>query len=123
MNQQDKGGLNQLIEGYMALWNEPNAERRRALITELWAEDGVQFTNSREHRGYQALVERVSSAYEQFVQAGGFIFRLSSDVNAHHNGVKFSWEMVPAAGGDVAAVGFVFLLLNDEGRIGLDYQF
>lgn len=41
----------------------------------------------------------------------------------HHNGVRFNWEMVPAAGGAAAAVGFDFLVLGDDGRIRLDYQF
>jgi hypothetical protein len=37
--------------------------------------------------------------------------------------VRFNWEMVPAAGGAAAAVGFDFLVLGDDGRIRLDYQF
>lgn len=41
----------------------------------------------------------------------------------HHNGVRFNWEMVPAASGAVAAVGFDFLVLGADGRIRLDYQF
>jgi hypothetical protein len=31
--------------------------------------------------------------------------------------------MVPADGGEAAAVGFIFLLLSDDGRIRPDYQF
>ncbi len=123
MNQQDMSELNQLVNRYMALWHEPDAELRRQSITELWVEDGAQFTRLREIRGYQALVERVSTAYEKFVKTEGFLFRLSSDVDAHHNAVKFTWEMVPAAGGEAAAVGTIFLLLSDDGRIHLDYQF
>jgi hypothetical protein len=122
MDQQVRN-INQLVNRYMALWNEPDAELRRQNITELWMEDGAQFTRLREFRGYQALVERVGAAYEKFVKTEGFLFRLSSNVDAHHNAVKFNWEMVPAAGGEVAAVGFIFLLLNDDGRICLDYQF
>jgi len=123
MNRQANDGLNQLVDRYLAIWSEPDAQRRREGITELWAEDGVQFTSSREIRGYQALVERVGAAYEQFVKTGGFLFRLSSDVDAHHNAVKFAWEMVPVAGGEAAAVGTIFFLLSDDGRIRFDYQF
>jgi hypothetical protein len=123
MNQQDMSELNQLVNRYIALWHEPNVELRRQSITELWVEDGAQFTRLREIRGYQALVERVSTAYEKFVKTEGFLFRLSSDVDAHHNAVKFTWEMVPAGGGEAAAVGTIFLLLSDDGRIHLDYQF
>jgi hypothetical protein len=30
----------QLADRYMALWNEPDADRRRQMIAELWTEDG-----------------------------------------------------------------------------------
>jgi hypothetical protein len=115
--------IDQLVNRYMQLWHEPNAELRRKNIAELWVEDGAQFTNSHEYRGYKALEERVASAHEEFVEKGGFVFRLSGNVQEHHNAVKFSWEMVPSAGGEVAAVGTIFLLLNNDGRIHLDYQF
>ena len=32
----------QLADRYMALWNEPDAERRRRMIAELWTEEGSQ---------------------------------------------------------------------------------
>ena len=32
----------QPADRYMALWNEPDAERRRRMIAELWTEDGSQ---------------------------------------------------------------------------------
>jgi hypothetical protein len=72
MNQHEMSTFNQFAERHMALWNEPDAELRRQSIPELWAEDGVQFTRSREIRGYQALVERVGAAYEQFVKTEAF---------------------------------------------------
>ena len=123
MSQQDVSKLNQLVDQYLALWHEPDAELRLRSIAELWVEDGVQFLSSREIRGYKALEDRIVSAHEEFVKKGGFVFRLSSDVKAHHDAVMFTWEMVPASGGEVAAVGTIFLLLNDDGRIRSDYQF
>ncbi len=123
MSQQERNELNELVDRYIAVWHEPDAELRRKSIAGLWAEDGTQFTRSREIRGYKALEERVEAAHEEFVQTGGFVFRLASDVDAHHNAVKFSWEMVPTAGGEAAAAGTIFLLLSDDGRIHLDYQF
>jgi len=37
--------------------------------------------------------------------------------------VKFNWEMVPADGGETAAVGLEILVLGPDGRIEADYQF
>jgi len=88
----------ELVDRYVAVWNESDADHRRKGIEQLWAEDGAHFTPSLEARGYRALEARVA-------------------------GVRFNWEMVPATGGAVAAVGFEFLVLGDDGRIRLDYQF
>ena len=30
----------ELADKYLALWNEPDADRRRRMIAELWTEDG-----------------------------------------------------------------------------------
>jgi hypothetical protein len=37
--------------------------------------------------------------------------------------VKFNWEMVPAGGGEAAAIGLEILILGPDGRIEADYQF
>jgi len=123
MSQQERNELNELVDRYTALWHEPDAELRRKRIAELWVEDGVQFTRSREIHRYTALEERVEAAHKEFVKTGGFVFRRSSEVNGHHNALMFHWEMVPAGGGEAAAVGTIFFLLSDDGRIRFDYQF
>lgn len=121
--QQAKTELQQLVEQYLNIWNEPDAATRRAHIANLWTEDGVQFTTEHEYRGYEALEKRVTSAHEQFVQQGGYVFKQSGEFAAHHGAVKLTWEMMPAGGGEVAASGLIFWLLSDDGRIRLDYHF
>jgi len=37
--------------------------------------------------------------------------------------VKFNWRMVRSGGGAVAATGLIVLLLADDGRVRIDYQF
>ena len=37
----------ELVDRYVAVWNQPDAERRRKAITQLWTEDGVQHSNRR----------------------------------------------------------------------------
>ncbi|GCE29963.1 hypothetical protein KDA_54470 [Dictyobacter alpinus] len=123
MNQQHITEFTPLVERYMTLWNEPDENVRRNLITDLWTEDGAQFTSLREIRGHQALMERVSSAYDKFVKTEGFLFKVSSPIETRHDAIKFHWEMIPATGGEAASVGTVFLLLSNDGRIHYDYQF
>ncbi len=122
MNRQKQEDLHQFAERYMAVYSEADPECRRQSIAELWTEDGSQFTPEGEYRGHQALLERISTNYDTFVKAQGLLFR-AGNVEEHHNAVKLNWEMLPAQGGEVAGSGVLFLLLSDDGRVRLDYQF
>jgi hypothetical protein len=122
MNRQNRETLQKFAERYMAVWNEADAEGRYKSITELWTEDGVQFTPEGEYRGHQVLLKRISTNYETFVKAQDLLFRVVS-VEEHHDAVKLTWEMLPAQGGEIAGSGVLFLLLSEDGRVRLDYQF
>ena len=115
--------IEELVDRYIAVWNEPDAEARRKNIPTLWTEDGANLTKSLEARGYEALEARIASAHEKFVRTGGFVFKSMNRTESHHNVVTFHWIMVPAAGGEVAAAGVNFIILDDDGRIRCDYQF
>jgi hypothetical protein len=65
----------------------------------------------------------VTRAYEEFVASGEFRFRPRDDAMQVGDVIKFGWEMVSAEGGDAAATGLDFLLLDAVGRIRRDYQF
>ena len=129
----------ELFEKYVALWNEPNAERRRERVTELWAPDarqvlkppvevtevasGLGMTATLEARGHDQLEQRVTRAYDEFVASGGYTFRRRGEAEQLQDVVKFRWEMVRAGGEAVAGVGLEVLLLAPDGRIGAAYQF
>ena len=130
----------QLADRYLALWNEPDADRRRRMIAELWTEDGVQILQppqelraiaaspgiglaaTLEARGHAELEARAATSYEHWVDAEGFSFRGRDDVDRLHDVIKFHWEAVSPAG-EVTAVGLVFLVLGADGRIRRDYVF
>jgi hypothetical protein len=131
----------EIADRYVAMWNEPDPDRRRAAIAELWTEDaahllqpphemreaaaapGIGLTATLEARGHAALERRATSAYDQFIAPGEYTFRRRDDADRIADVVKFHWEMVAAESGDVAAVGLEFLVLAHDGRIRLDYQF
>ena len=129
-----------LTSRYVAAWNEPDPARRRQAIQALWAEDGIHvlqppaefrqaaaglgFTSAAlEARGHDELEVRVTRSYQDFVAPGQFTFRPRDNADALRNVVKFSWEMVPAGGGEAAAAGLEILILGPDGRIEADYQF
>ena len=132
--------LTRLTDRYIAVWSEPDEERRRAAVRELWSPDAVHVLQPPQEmrraaeglgfdrfvlqaRGHEALELRVTRAYEEFVAPGAFVFRSRGDADRLHNVVKFHWEMVPRTGGDVAGVGLEILVLGPDGRIVSDYQF
>jgi hypothetical protein len=129
-----------LADRYVAVWNEPDPDRRRAAVRELWAEDGTQvleppqeirtaaatvgfYSPVLEAYGHEELEARVSRAYEEFIAPGEFVFRPREEASRLHDVVKFGWEMVPVNGGEPAGGGLEVLVLADDGRIRLDYQF
>ena len=133
------GNLTDLADRYVALWNEPDPDARRAAVGALWATDGCHvlqppqevvktatdlgLTTTFEAHGHDQLTERVRLAYEAFVAPGEFTFRRREDVARLRDVLKFSWEMVATSSGDVAAVGTEVLVLDAGDLIQTDYQF
>lgn len=114
---------NNLVQRYVAIWNEPNEDVRRARIAELWTEDGAHYASTLEARGHAAIAERIARTFERFVKPGDFRFRALDGVDAHHDSLKFYWAMVPVEGGLAQTVGSDFFLLDEHGLIRADYQF
>ena len=130
----------ELASRYVAAWTEPDAELRRKAIQELWAKDGAHILQPPQEirkaaaglgfpsatldaRGHDELEVRVTRAYEEFVAPGQFTFKARDNADRLHNVVKFTWDMVPAGGGDAAGSGLEILIFDEEGRIETDYQF
>jgi hypothetical protein len=115
------------VDQYISVWNEPDAERRRAIIRTLWQPDAHHLARTLEAIGHAGIETRVANAYDKWVREKGCVFRLR-DLDGHHDTIKLRWEMVPArdndkAGGDVISIGFDFLVLGEDGRIRTGYQF
>jgi hypothetical protein len=130
----------ELAEKYVALWNEPDADRRRRMIAELWTEDGrhilqppqeIRVIAARpgiaimailEARGYEEIEARAASAYDHWVGSEGLSFRGGDDAERLGDVVKFHWEAI-AKDGETFAVGLNFLVLAADGRVERDYAF
>ena len=113
---------NELIDRFVALWNEPDPQARRKLVDELWAEDGTYVNRLFTAQGRDLIDNVIATAHKDYV-AKGFSFKSSSNANAHHNGITFTWVLVCSATGEVDTFCEDFIILDDRGQIALDYQF
>jgi hypothetical protein len=129
-----------LADRYMALWNEPDADRRRRMVAELWTEDGrhvlqppqeireiaarpgIGLTAILEARGHEEIAARAASAYEHWVGSEGLRFRGRDDAERLGDVVKFHWEAV-GEDGETFGGGLDVLVLAADGRIERDYTF
>lgn len=110
-----------LVARYVAMWNQPDADRRRAEIAALWAEDGVHVTAAAERHGHDAIAAEAADAYGAYV-AKGFAFCAARPIDGHHDVIRFEWELA-AADGTAATRGATLLQLDVNRRVRRDYQF
>ncbi|MFD9128164.1 nuclear transport factor 2 family protein [Kitasatospora sp. NPDC059571] len=104
--------IRQTVEQYIAIWNETDGDRRRALIGAVWAEDGRYTDPLADACGRAALDALVEAVQGQFP---GFVFTLGP-VDAHHHLARFTWGLGPA-GEEPPVVGFDVLALDDAGLV------
>jgi hypothetical protein len=104
-----------LVERYLDAWNEPDSETRRSALASVWTEDGTYVDPLTSVSGRDEISALIGAVQQQ---APGHVFRLLGDrVDAHHNVMRFSWELVPASGGESLAIGFDVAVTRQDGRI------
>ena len=133
--------LNQLVDRYISLWNDPDPDARRKLIREVWRPDGAQVLVDPpqeirdaakniefpipplEVHGYDALEVRVTRAYEMFVAPGEYVFQRSGDaIELLDHVVTWTWDMVTVADGERVGGGADIFVLDEDDRIRVTYQ-
>jgi len=105
--------LTTIVDGYIAMWNETDPERRRSIIEQTWTEDGSYVDPHAEVAGAEGISALVAAVQEQFP---GHRFVLASGPDAHHDRVRFTWQLV-ADGGGAAATGLDVAVVADDGRL------
>src|SRR3954451_13171095 len=103
-----------VVDTYIAMWNETDPERRRALIEQTWTEDASYvdpLMSGEGPSGIDAMVVGAQAAYP------GHEFRLVAGPDAHHDRVRFTWQLFGADGGAAVATGIDFATVADDGRL------
>ncbi|MFI9595137.1 nuclear transport factor 2 family protein [Nonomuraea sp. NPDC052265] len=103
----------ELVERYLAVWNETDADARAKAVAELWTEDATYtdpMADVAGHAGIAAVIEGAQGMFPGLVFTAGEVF------DAHHHIARFTWHLGPA-GEEPLAVGFDVVELAEDGRI------
>ena len=114
--------IRDVVERYIALWNEPDADARSRAVAQLFTQEGTYTDPLAAAEGYEAIEAVITGAREQFP---GHVFKLIGDIDAHHDIVRFGWELVPEGGGDEESVvvGFDVAVVAGDGCLRNVYGF
>ena len=99
-----------VAEDYIAVWNEHDATRRRALLEKTWTEAATYFDPLAKGVGLAEIDHLIGSAQERFPD---FSFSLSDNVDGHGNVVRFSWALGPK-GGNAVVKGTDFIARDGD---------
>ena len=105
--------LSTIVDGYIAMWNETDPERRRSIIEETWTDEASYVDPHAEVAGAEGLDALVAAVQQQFP---GHRFVLASGPDAHHDRARFTWQLV-GEGGDAIATGTDVAVVADDGRL------
>ena len=87
--------VTELVDDYIAMWNETDAKQRRDLIARIWTATGSYVDpvgHGENPDAIDALVAGVQARYpdHRFVR--------TSDVDGHNDRIRFGWELTPSDG-------------------------
>lgn len=105
--------LRALVDRYLEIWNERDAGARRRLIAKTWTEDATYADPLLEGVGHDGIDAMIGAAQAQF---GHYRFRLTGAIDAHHDRIRFSWELSDD-GADVQVAGVDFGVVSADGRL------
>jgi hypothetical protein len=106
-----------VIERYIASWNQTDPQLRRKIIDEVWAPDASYIDPLAEAHGRDAIDATIAAVQEQFP---GFTLTLLGAVDTHHSQARFTWGLAPASAlpdDDPVVVGFDVAVAGSDGRL------
>lgn len=106
-------GAEELVESYIDMWNETDDAKRRGIIERIWAPDARSVDPAADVTGWDGLDSMVKAVQETYP---GHLFSHMSDIDQHHDRLRFSWAM-NKPNGAVNIAGIDSVLLDCDGRI------
>ena len=82
--------VTQIIDTYLAIWNERDSAARRVLIGTTWMPDGLYLDPMLRGEGHDGIDAAIGGAQPLFP---GLSFRRTSEVDVHNDRLRFTWEL------------------------------
>ncbi len=101
-----------LVDRYLATWNETDPAARRTAIAGVWTEDGHYVDPVMSAGGHPAIEAMIAGVQARFP---GMTMRRAGAVDGHNDRLRFGWELGPD-GGPGAISGIDFATVAD-GRL------
>lgn len=105
---------NDVARRYLAAWNERDDQRRAALVSGLWTDDGSFTDPMLQARGANEISSAIGAVHQRFP---GHRFHLHGTPEGHHDRVRFSWSLA-ADGEEPIARGTEFAVMDGD-RLGV----
>jgi hypothetical protein len=105
--------MTNLIQNYIAVWNERDAEKRRLLVDKVFSDECIYIDPNDSVAGRDAI-ERLVEALQ--ARLPDLRFSLSGTVNAHHDQALFGWVLAAPGAATPAATG-IDMAVFDGNRI------
>ena len=88
----------EIVDRYLAAWNEADGARRRDLIGTVFADEASYRDPVQSGDGHDAIEAMIAGAQARFT---GMQFQRIGGVDAHGGGVRFRWSLGPADGASI----------------------
>jgi ketosteroid isomerase-like protein len=109
----DNNATKDIVQKYIATWNETDATRRRKAIDAIYTEDCRYIDPNADLSGREQVDHFIGAVQKQFP---GAEFVLAGSLDAHHEQVRFTWHAKAPGGSEPVAIGFDVAVF-ENGRI------
>jgi len=101
------------IDDYIAAWNEGDDARRRELVARTFADDATYLDPLVTGEGTDGIAGMIGAVQQQYA---GHRFVLAAGPDAHHDCVRFTWQLKNPEGEHIAT-GVDFATVAGDGRL------
>jgi hypothetical protein len=105
--------ITRTVDTYLSAWNERDAARRAQLVEQAWGPDGQLTDPPMAAAGHAAISEMAAAMHSHYP---GHNFRRTTAVDAHHDYLRFGWQLV-GPDGAVAVAGMDVGEVTRDGRL------